>query len=262
MLHNFWSVIDQEQMHRVLTHTIRNPIVRMRNRAGLLRKLTHKNEALRGQFPAIADNCDYLLDSLNLGQNVVNGMLDTFSAGGKLDDILNDAGRGRTNLQTLLEKLQREMEWLSKVISEPIKVIKRAVHWSFPEFSGSAFVRGQEKAIELALRNLLDNAYKYTFPDRTVEVTLRRVNGAWHLSVKNSGVPIAMDERAKVLQKGYRGRAVIKRGIKAEEGTGYGLYLVRKIVEAGGGTVSVDSKVTGAEGETTVTIEFASIEQD
>lgn len=119
---------------------------------------------------------------------------------------------------------------------------------------------GQTEAIELLLRNLLDNARKYTFPNRTVEVTLQAVNRSWQLSIKNSGVPVAEDERSKVFQKGYRGRAVRKRARKGEEGTGYGLFLVKRIVEACGGTVSLESKVFGGEGETKVVIDFAPTE--
>lgn len=94
----------------------------------------------------------------------------------------------------------------------------------------------------LALWNLLDNAAKYSAEEAPISVTLTEKDGFATLSVVDSGSGIPDDEKEKVFDKFVRSPSVIERTIK---GTGLGLTLVKSIVEAHEGSVSLQS----AEGE-------------
>ena len=94
------------------------------------------------------------------------------------------------------------------------------------------------EAFTRALWNLLDNAIKYSGASPTVFVRVDVRDGAVAVSVRDRGVGIPRREHDEIFTKFVRGTASRANGIK---GTGIGLAMVRHIVEAHGGTVSVES---------------------
>ena len=101
------------------------------------------------------------------------------------------------------------------------------------------------EAFARALWNLLDNAIKYSGESPTVFVTVDVRDGSVAISVRDRGAGIPRHEYDEIFKKFVRGTASRAHGIK---GTGIGLAMVRHIVEAHGGTVSVES--TPGEGST------------
>ena len=85
--------------------------------------------------------------------------------------------------------------------------------------------------------NLLDNAIKYTPEGGSVEVSCRPGNGRVYIVVKDSGMGIPADEQPRIWERLYRGDKS-----RAQRGLGLGLSLVKAIVEAHHGTVSVRSE--------------------
>jgi signal transduction histidine kinase len=100
-------------------------------------------------------------------------------------------------------------------------------------------VRADREALARAIRNLLDNAVKYSPGADAVQVGLRQENGAIVIDVQDRGVGIADDERRAIFRKFVRGRNAIDRRIK---GTGIGLAMVQQIMAAHRGTVRVESQ--------------------
>ena len=96
-------------------------------------------------------------------------------------------------------------------------------------------VSGHAEPLRILLRNLLDNAVKYTPPGGTVDVELRR-DGPLHLrlSVEDSGPGIAEDQRARVLDRFHRiaGSDVA--------GSGLGLSIVKAIADLHGARLQLD----------------------
>ncbi|MCB0323445.1 MAG: HAMP domain-containing histidine kinase [Bdellovibrionales bacterium] len=89
--------------------------------------------------------------------------------------------------------------------------------------------------------NLLDNALKYS--DSGSEVIVRTAltsNDDVALQVVDSGVPVADEDLPHLFAKRYRGS-----NARAVSGNGLGLYLVKKIVEAHGGSVRLESGAGG-----------------
>jgi signal transduction histidine kinase len=92
--------------------------------------------------------------------------------------------------------------------------------------------------MERALTNLLSNAIKFTPSGGTVVLRLRLADGWLAIAVCDTGAGIPRDELAAVFDKYKRGR-----DSAAVEGSGLGLFIVKSIVDAHGGTVEVESCV-------------------
>jgi len=95
------------------------------------------------------------------------------------------------------------------------------------------------EALSRAVRNLLENAVRYSPDDRRVEVALNRTNGHVRISVRDHGIGISADDRARIFKKFQRGEQARLRGIK---GTGIGLAMVDEIVKAHHGRVELESE--------------------
>jgi nitrogen-specific signal transduction histidine kinase len=102
---------------------------------------------------------------------------------------------------------------------------------------------------EKIVLNLLSNAYKFTF-EGEVALTLKSVDGAVELRIRDTGVGIPEEHREHVFERFHR---IESTHARTYEGTGIGLALVEELVRLHGGTVRVDSAV-GAGSTFTATI--------
>ncbi|HET9449819.1 MAG TPA: ATP-binding protein [Aggregicoccus sp.] len=89
----------------------------------------------------------------------------------------------------------------------------------------AAAVPGDADLLGVLLRNLVDNAVRYTPRGGTVDVTVRPVAGQVLLEVLDSGPGIPPQERARVLERFHRIRG------SGEEGSGLGLSIVARIAQ-------------------------------
>ena len=93
-------------------------------------------------------------------------------------------------------------------------------------------------ALEDSLENLLENAIKYSLPETSVAITIRRQEREIGIFVRDEGIGIHPDDLAHIFEQFYRGR--IGQAHSAA-GTGLGLALVKAAVEGHGGTVRATS---------------------
>ncbi len=101
-------------------------------------------------------------------------------------------------------------------------------------------LRVDREAIARSLLNLINNAVKYSPNEKYLGVKLYRDNGEIKLEVADRGIGIPRSEQSKVFEKFYRVGDPLVHNTK---GSGLGLSLVRHIVQAHGGAVSVDSAI-------------------
>jgi signal transduction histidine kinase len=100
-------------------------------------------------------------------------------------------------------------------------------------------LRADAALLERAVANLLHNAIKFSPPRATVEIATTSRGGTATISVRDHGPGIAPSHRPKLFQRYGRGDP------SRADSTGLGLYIVKTIVEAHGGTVEVDSPAGG-----------------
>jgi signal transduction histidine kinase len=105
--------------------------------------------------------------------------------------------------------------------------------------AGEPRIRADRDAIALALRNLLDNAVKYSAESSTVSVSVRSQGSLTGISVEDRGAGITKQEQRHVFRKFVRGTAAHTLNVK---GTGIGLAMVDQIVKAHGGRLELLSE--------------------
>lgn len=102
-----------------------------------------------------------------------------------------------------------------------------------------------EKMTE-AVRILLSNAIGYSNDKGTVRIRLdaQDIDGDryTHLQIKDEGIGIKKDDLRRVFDKFFRGENAVK---SVQNGTGLGMYVVKHVVEAHGGTVTIASVLNG-----------------
>jgi len=102
-----------------------------------------------------------------------------------------------------------------------------------------ATVAGDPDALRTLLRNLVDNAVRYTPAGGRVDVTVESRAAAARLTVSDDGPGIPPEERKRVFDRFYR------RAGTAPSGSGLGLAIVKAIADAHGATVSLDAGPSG-----------------
>ncbi|MCK7493082.1 MAG: ATP-binding protein [Comamonadaceae bacterium] len=95
-------------------------------------------------------------------------------------------------------------------------------------------VKGDAVMLAVLLRNLVDNAVRYTQRGGEVGVAMRGAGAQARIVVTDNGPGIAPDERAKVGQRFYRVLG------SEESGSGLGLSIVRRICDLHGAVMSLD----------------------
>ena len=114
------------------------------------------------------------------------------------------------------------------------------------ERTGSGTGTWDPDRLSQVLSNLLGNALQYSPPDTTVRVASRGLEDAVVLEVHNQGAPIPPEQQPRIFEPLERGAE--RPEDRGGRSIGLGLYIVRNIAQAHGGTVEVRS--SAAEGTT------------
>jgi two-component system phosphate regulon sensor histidine kinase PhoR len=109
---------------------------------------------------------------------------------------------------------------------------------------GLPLVDLDERAIEIAVINLVDNALKYAPDGQVVSVAVRQKNETVEIHVTDQGMGIPPEDRRRIFERFVRGKSALGKQVR---GSGIGLALVMHIAEAHGGSVWVqDSAPNGS----------------
>jgi signal transduction histidine kinase len=104
--------------------------------------------------------------------------------------------------------------------------------------------------LEIIVKNLIDNAIKYSEAPAQVKVEGRIDDkGQLTLSVQDQGIGMETRDLKRVFQRFYRSPNA---GVRERKGTGLGLYVVYALVKQMGGTISAES--TGLKRGTTMRV--------
>jgi two-component system sensor histidine kinase GlrK len=105
-----------------------------------------------------------------------------------------------------------------------------------------AWVKADALRIEQVLDNLLSNALKFSSEGGVVKVQMKPDSqaGVLEVSVSDSGPGIAPEDLPHIFERFYQGRTKTKH---STAGSGLGLALAKKVVEAHGGRIWIESEL-------------------
>ena len=101
-------------------------------------------------------------------------------------------------------------------------------------------VKANYQLLYQAISNLIDNAIKYSFKDQSVKIIVRKLSNQAQIKVIDQGIGISKNDQQRIFERFYR---VVKDRNSKTGGSGIGLSLVKSILDAIDGQVSVESKL-------------------
>jgi signal transduction histidine kinase len=108
------------------------------------------------------------------------------------------------------------------------------------EISDGVFVRGDESQMAVLVRNLVENAVRYTPDGGRVSVDVYQEGDSAIVRVSDNGIGIPLEDQARVFERFYR---VDRARSRDRGGTGLGLAIVKHVAELHGGTVQLESEL-------------------
>jgi two-component system, sensor histidine kinase and response regulator len=222
----------KSKLFSVISHDIRGPISSLHS---LLELLTNKGMS-QEEFIVISNK---LKGNINVTQRTLENLL-TWSLS-QMDGLKTE--RKIVRIQDVIEESCRLMD---EVASQKNVTLIRDV-------SESHLVNADPDQVQLILRNLVQNAIKFSKQHGTVLLTVINHSKYCKVTVKDFG--IGMDQHEIALVMGAMSHFT-KAGTQQEKGTGLGLLLCQEFVKRNGGTFSVQS-VPGEGTEFSVSFESA-----
>jgi len=212
-----------------VAHDLRSPLTRLRASAEL---------ALEADTPESAR--DALADSIEETDRVLT-MLNTL-----MDVTEAENGMMRLNLERCsISLLLAEVADLYQFIAEE-KSIELKSHFLSP-----GYAEVDSNRMRQAFANLVDNAVKYTPAGGLVEIGCETNGENVLVTIRDNGMGIPLGEQNRIWDRLYRGDTS-----RSQRGLGLGLSLVKAVVQAHAGTISLQSE-PGKGSEFTVTLAAA-----
>ena len=209
-----------------VAHDLRTPLTRMRGSAEL---------ALQSELDA--DAREALADCVEESDRVLT-MLNT------LMDI--------TEAEHGMMRLHRERRSVSQLLENVLEVYRLIGDEKKIEITancdGPCYADVDPNRIQQALANLLDNAVKYTREHGRISIECSSSDDTVQVRIKDDGIGIPVAEQPRIWDRLYRGDKS-----RGHRGLGLGLSLVKAVVEAHGGRVTVES-AEGAGSEFSVSL--------
>lgn len=209
----------RDEFHRIISHDLKNPTKAIQENLHLIFRHygTLSPEDLHTQIGQLAEAADaqatLLVDLLTWSQLQTRKL------------VLNP-------IQMDLNSVVRDV-----LAQHAMQASTKGITLQFPTAGTPAFVMADRQTVSTILRNLINNAIKYSRQGGTIEVE----TAPGQLRVIDHGC--GMDLRQRILQKGTAG----------EMGTGIGLQLVRTLIKMNKGTLSIQSRV-GEGTQATITL--------
>lgn len=192
--------------------------------------------AIKWSIDTLADGGDALNEkqkkALDIARERVSFMAHLIS------DLLEESEMDESNKQFAFEKIDIR-EILGQVVSD-LRVIADQKHIELlVEMSDNLpLATIDRKKFDLAIRNLVDNAIKYT---QTGSVTIKAyvVNDVLQIAIIDTGIGVPHGDLKFLFNRFFRSGNAVR---LVTDGSGLGLYLAKSIIERHNGTISISSE--------------------
>jgi signal transduction histidine kinase len=163
----------------------------------------------------------------------------------RLKDLIDNAVE-MARLDTVDIRLQTEPSDPCEIVGEVVTSMRNEIDHRAVKIGCGENLRAiaaDRRLLKLAMKQLINNALKYSTPGTPVTITVQNGSDAITIAVTNHGKGIPVQEQQRIFERLYRSPAVQNQ----TPGSGLGLSIARNIVRAHHGDLSV----TSVPGETT-----------
>lgn len=211
------AIETQKRFSADASHELRTPIsvIIAQTQAAL------KRDRSTDEYKRILNSC------LRAGQrmkNLANSLLDLTSLDGKAGKL----NKSKCNLNELLAEVASSTALLSE---------KHPVSYKKPE--QPIYITIDEDRIDQVVTNLIDNAIKHNPAGCSIELCLSNADGCVQITIEDSGIGVSKNALPHVFERFYREDSSRSR---ERGGAGLGLSIVKSLVEAHGGSITVSSQ--------------------
>jgi len=210
---------EQKTFISQITHELKSPLASIRLHLETIR--------LRNPPP---EKMERFLDTMLVDTERLNTLISNFLMAAKLEQRPANAGFASIDFSAFVEKFIQGFQLL---LPEGNSLTSRIE----PGISARIDVEG----MEMALRNLLENAFLYSTGSPEVQVELCRSGKNCTLTVVDNGRGIEAKELKNIFRMFYR----VRTSGETIRGTGLGLYIVKSIMERHKGSIKVQSDGPG-----------------
>jgi signal transduction histidine kinase len=211
---------QKDEFIKIVSHNLRTPLTIIQSNAAFLES-AQLTPILKKMVQGIEDSAR----RLNLFSEQILTISDFESQQAK------PSLREEVTLNDLLGSLSREYEEFAKT---------KQIGFETKVENGSARFFTSRYQIASAVKNLLDNAFKFTPENGKIELAAQISGDSVSIKVSDSGIGIKDEEMPKLFTKFHRGNETL---VYNYEGTGIGLYVTKLLVEQAGGKVMAQSKL-------------------
>jgi len=206
---------------RVVNHQLNTPISIMRGYFSMIKEGDYKPE---NALPAVEAGLDRI-------DQVVTDFLDAYELEGERMEMKPK----KVNITTIIDKMVEEKKNMQYAKERKLKIYVEKPKFKIPPVWCDA------KKITDVVSNLLDNAVFYTYKGEVV-VSYESLEKYLKINIKDTGSGISDEDKKKLFQKFSRGSDASS---MHPDGSGLGLYIVKKIMEGSGGEVMFISDGVG-----------------
>jgi PAS domain S-box-containing protein len=198
-------------------HELRTPLTSIRGFSEILLKRDDIKKKEKNKF------LTYINDQSVCLSNIINDLLDISRIESKLGFTLNKAP---CNIVDIIQNVVSQFKDQSSKHSFDTTLAEKSVELNI-----------DKEKIAQVLQNILSNAVKYSPDGGTIKIKGVSLENHYEVSVEDEGVGMSPDQADKIFEKFFRADA----SNTAIPGTGLGMSIVKHLVEAHGGEVSVES---------------------
>ncbi|KKK41869.1 hypothetical protein LCGC14_1040400 [marine sediment metagenome] len=208
---------------RRASHELKTPLISIKGFSDLILSLYAEqlDPVIITKLKEINDGCERL-------QNIINNLLKT----SKLESPDLKPQKQKEDLSFLIKFCVHELEFLAERRNQSIEL----------DIDNDLYANIEKEEIHDVISNLLTNAIKYTPPMGKIEVKAKSKEEYVMILVKDNGIGFTGEQKKRIFKlfgKIERYGQGLDLGI---DGTGLGLYISKKIVEAHGGKIWMESE--------------------
>jgi signal transduction histidine kinase len=208
----------KDKLFSIISHDLRSPFNTLKSILELMREKAFSPkeiEVVSSQMQQNVESISYTLDNL-------------------LQWSLSQMKGENTNM----EKVNLN-ESMIEIINFYREVAKQKNVQLFNTLTTTIFVYADKNQLSLILRNLVNNAIKFSFPQGTIKISASVKNKEVEISISDAGIGMNEEQQRNLFSPSNRST----QGTSGEKGTGLGLLLSKEFVENNNGKISVQSKI-------------------